>query len=359
MNYIHFIQYKRDRSKQSIFICLIVVLSILFSFFACSDDHSITSSKPPVSDRTAFAKGTDVSWLTQMEKEGCKFYNANGRETECMTLLRDLGMNSIRLRVWVDPVDGWCNKNDVRVKALRAYHLGLRIMINFHYSDTWADPGKQTKPDSWKTLAFNDLKDTVAAYTKDVLTALKADGVAPEWVQVGNETGDGMLWEDGRASTRMKNYADLNNAGYDAVKEVFPQAKVIVHLQDGSNNSLFRWLFDGLKNNGGKWDVIGMSLYPDANNWKTMNEQCLTNINDLISRYGSEVMICEVGMSWDQAETCKNFLTDLIAKAQAVPQNQCLGLFYWEPEGYVKWSGYTLSAFDNSGRPTAALDAFK
>ncbi|MCL1932232.1 MAG: arabinogalactan endo-1,4-beta-galactosidase [Candidatus Azobacteroides sp.] len=343
---------------KSVFKYIIVVLSALFSFFACSDDHSTTWPKPLVYDMTGFAKGADVSWLTQMEKEGCKFYNAVGSETECMTLLRDLGMNAIRLRVWVNPADGWCNKNDVLIKAWRANNLGMRVMIDFHYSDTWADPGKQAKPASWEILSFDDLKNAVATHTKDVLTTLKDNGITPEWVQVGNETGDGMLWEDGRASTNMKNYADLNNAGYDAVKEVFPQAKVIVHLQSGSDNSLFRWLFDGLKNNGGKWDVIGMSLYPDVDNWKTVNEQCLANINDMISRYGSEVMICEVGMPWDQAETCKDFLTDLIAKAQAVPNNQCLGIFYWEPEGYVSWSGYTMSAFDNTGRPTVALDAF-
>ena len=343
---------------KSVFKYIIVVLSALFSFFACSDNHSTTGAESPVYDMTGFAKGADVSWLTQMEKEGCKFYNAGGSETECMTLLRDLGMNAIRLRVWVNPADGWCNKNDVVIKAWRANNLGMRVLIDFHYSDTWADPGKQAKPASWETLSFDDLKNAVAAHTKDVLTTLKDNGITPEWVQVGNETGDGMLWEDGRASTNMKNYADLNNAGYDAVKEVFPQAKVIVHLQNGNNNSLFRWLFDGLKSNGGKWDVIGMSLYPDVDNWKTVNEQCLANINDMISRYGSEVMICEVGMPWDQAETCKDFLTDLIAKAQAVPNNQCLGIFYWEPEGYVSWSGYTMSAFDTTGRPTAALDAF-
>jgi len=335
------------------------LIVVLLSFSACGDNKTVTFPEQPVYDMTGFAKGADVSWLTQMEKEGCKFYNAGGRETECMTLLRDLGMNSIRLRVWVDPSSGWCNKNDVLIKAWRAHNLGMRVMIDFHYSDTWTDPGKQAKPASWATLSFDDLKHAVAAHTKDVLTALKERGATPEWVQIGNETGDGMLWEEGRASTHMKNYAELNNAGYDAIKEVIPDAKVIVHLQEGNNNSLFRWLFDGLKNNGGKWDIVGMSLYPDVSNWGTMNAQCLANMNDRIGRYGSEVMICEVGMPWDKAETCKAFIADLITKAKAVPNNKCLGVFYWEPEGYQKWSGYAKSAFDNTGKPTVALDAFK
>jgi len=343
---------------KSILTSIIVALFALFLFLACSKDNKDIPPEQPVYDMTGFAKGADVSWLTQMEKEGCRFYNANGRETECMTLLRDLGMNSIRLRVWVNPVDGWCNKSDVLVKALRANNLGMRIMIDFHYSDTWADPGHQQKPATWAALSLDELENAVAAHTKDVLSTLKTNGITPEWVQVGNETGDGMLWEDGRASTNMKNYAVLNNAGYDAVKEIFPNTKVIVHLQGGQDNSLYRWLFDGLKNNGGKWDVIGMSLYPETTNWQTENTQCLANINDMISRYGSEVMICEVGMSWDQAETSKSFLTDLIAKTKAVPNNKCLGVFYWEPEGYMNWSHYSLSAFDNTGRPTAAMDAF-
>ena len=341
----------------STFNCILALLAF-FSFFACNKNGVVPEPEPPVYETSNFAKGADVSWLTQMEKEGCLFYDSVGRPTDCMTLLRNLGMNAVRLRVWVNPADGWCNKNDVVIKAWRANNLGMRVMIDFHYSDTWADPGKQTKPASWVTLDFNGLKNAVAAHTKDVLTVLKEHNITPEWVQTGNETGNGMLWEDGKASANMKNYAGLNNAGYDAVKEIFPNAKVIVHLQNGNDNSLFRWLFDGLKNNGGKWDVIGMSLYPSVNNWKTMNEQCLANINDMINRYGSEVMICEVGMPWDQAETCKAFLTDLIAKAKTVSNSKCLGVFYWEPEGYVNWSGYTLSAFDNTGRPTVALNAF-
>jgi len=237
--------------------------------------------------------------------------------------------------------------------------LGMRIMIDFHYSDTWADPSKQTKPAAWTSLSFTDLKTAVSTHTTDVLTTLKNNGITPQWVQVGNETGNGMLWEDGKASTNMANYAALNNAGYDAVKAVFPTAKVIVHIQNGNDNSLFRWIFDGLKNNGGKWDVIGMSLYPSTSDWSTYNSQCLANMNDMVSRYSKEVMIVECGMSWDSPTVCKSFLTDLIAKTKTVTNGKGLGVFYWEPESYGNWNNYTLGAFDNTGKPTAAMDAFK
>src|SRR5206468_7849700 len=133
-------------------------------------------------------------------------------------LMKDIGMNSIRLRVWVNPSDGWCNTSDVVFKAISANSLGMKLMIDFHYSDSWADPGKQNKPDAWSSTDITVLHDSVYKHTVAVLNALKAAGVTPAWVQVGNETNDGMLWPEGKASTSMANFASLVNAGYDAVK---------------------------------------------------------------------------------------------------------------------------------------------
>lgn len=231
-------------------------------------------------------------------------------------------------------------------------------MIDFHYSDTWADPGHQAKPAAWAGHDLNGLKNDIATHTTDVLNALKSNGVTPEWVQVGNETNDGMLWPEGKASTNMAGFAQMVNAGYDAVKTVFPSAKVIVHVSNGWDNSLFRWLFDGLKNNGGKFDVIGMSLYPTVSNWPILTMQCQLNMNDMVQRYNKEVMVVEVGMPWDQATACNQFLGDLINKTKAVTNNMGLGVLYWEPQAYNNWQGYTLGAFDNTGKPTVALAAF-
>jgi arabinogalactan endo-1,4-beta-galactosidase len=118
-------------------------------------------------------------------------------------------------------------------------------------------------------------------------------------------------------------------------------------------------MFDGLKNNGGKWDVIGMSLYPTPENWEERNAACISNINDMVARYNSEVMICEVGMSWDEADSAEIWLKDLFNAVNSVPDQKVLGIFYWEPLAYGGWNGYTLGAFDNNGRPTKALNAFK
>ncbi|MES2276394.1 MAG: glycosyl hydrolase 53 family protein [Bacteroidota bacterium] len=306
---------------------------------------------------TFFAKGADVSWLTQMEASNYKFYNNSGTQQDCMQILKDKGMNSIRLRVWVNPTDGWCNTADLIVKAKRVSALGMKILLDFHYSDSWADPGKQPKPAAWASQSFATLQVTVHDYTQSVMNTLKTNGITPDWVQVGNETNDGMLWEDGRASTNMANFAKLITAGYQGVKDVSSTTPVIVHISNGYDNNLFRWMFDGLKNNGAKWDIIGMSLYPSASNWQTYNTQCLANMNDMITRYGKPVMICETGFASSDAVTAKAFLTDLINKTKSISNGNGLGVFYWEPEAY-NWMSYGLGTFDNTGKPTVALDAF-
>ena len=346
---------KKLFSKNIFYVFLLITIA------GCSKSGSGVTPTPtptPTPVPSSFAKGADISWLTEMETAGKKFYNSTGTETECMQLLKSIGMNTIRLRVWVNPTSAYNNKADVVAKAVRAKNLGMRIMIDFHYSDTWADPGHQTKPSAWAGQNIATLQTSVTAHTTDVLNALKTAGVTLEWVQVGNETNDGMLWPEGKASTNMANFAQLINAGYDAVKSIFPLAKVIVHVSNGYDNSLFRWMFDGLTANGAKWDVIGMSLYPTAANWATLNSQCLSNMNDMVARYGKDVMIVEVGMSWDQSAACKSFLDDLIAKTVSVTGSKGLGVLYWEPEAYNNWQGYTLGAFDNSGKPTVALNAF-
>lgn len=301
-----------------------------------------------------FAKGADVSWITQMEASGYRWSNDNGTQQDLLQILKDHGMDTIRLRVWVNPSGGWNGRNDLIAKAVRARNAGFRIMIDFHYSDSWADPGQQTKPAAWRTHTFEQLMSDVYWHTYDTMNALAANNIFPEWVQVGNETNNGMLWEDGRASVNMRNFAWLVNSGYDAVKTISPSSKVIVHISNAYDNSLFRWIFDGLRNNGGKWDVIGMSLYPEPSNWQTLNNQALTNMRDMRSRYGKDVMVVEVGMSWDQATTSRSFLADIISKTRSAGG---LGVMYWEPQAY-NWMGYSKGVWNTNGRPTVALDAF-
>jgi len=303
-----------------------------------------------------FANGADIGWLSQFEAEKYIFKDDSGIQKNCMDILKEQGINSLRFRVWVNPSGGYCNKKDVAYMARRADSMGFKVMIDFHCSDTWTDPSHQAKPAAWVNDTFPQLLTDLYNHIYGVLDTLKSIGVVPKWVQIGNETNDGMLWEDGRASTHMNNFAALITSGYNAVKAVDSSIQVIVHLANGHDNATYRWMFDGLKSNGAKWDVIGMSVYPYWANlpWNSDDSLSLINMKDMIARYQTKVMVCETGYLYNQPITANHFLLDLIAKTTSVGG---LGIFYWEPESYN--NGYQLGAWDPTTKePTAALDAF-
>ncbi len=306
--------------------------------------------------RAQFARGADVGWLSEMEAAGRKFYNSRGEEADCLQVLKEKGIHAIRLRVWVNPLNGWCGQDDVVKMAKRARQQGFRIMIDFHYSDSWADPGQQPKPAAWKTHSFKQLNKDVYQHTLAVLQALQKNGIYPEWVQVGNEITNGMLWPDGDTK-HFSQLAQLVNSGYRAVKKAGKNIAVVVHVDRGFQNSLFRHFFDSLKIHGGRWDMIGISLYPDTTNWQQLDSLCLLNMQDMISRYHTPVMVCEVGMDAQAAVAGYAFLKDIIYKTQSLPDGMGKGVFYWEPESY-QWKNYPKGAFDTNGQPTHAMDAF-
>ena len=375
---------------------LLLAAGMIVGCSCSSSDKSDESNEQP----DGFAKGADISWVTELESNGHKFYNASGQERECTALMKELGLDAIRLRVWVDPKehDNWCNTADMVAKAERADRLGMDVMVDFHYSDWWADPGQQHKPAAWEGLGLTDLKKAMADHTREVLQALKAKGITPKWVQVGNEIRPGMLWDEnaslsgaswdikanevkdtGWTSTEVKypaNWANLGSfitTGYNAVKEVFPDAIVIVHLDNGYDQGLYTWFFDELKKNGGKWDMIGMSIYPY---WTQLEHpeytaertiaDCIANIKAVSTRYDCDVMIVETGMecaddngrlaSNDILLKGKTLLGQLLAEARKNTDNRCKGVFYWEPE--CKPGQYRLGAFTDDGHPTAIMDAF-
>jgi arabinogalactan endo-1,4-beta-galactosidase len=193
----------------------------------------------------AYVSGSDVSWVTQEEAAGYDFYNKSGVETDPFVLLKNLGVGAIRLRVWVNPSGGWCDTADVVAKAKRAAAQGQQIVIDFHYSDTWADPGHQAEPAAWSGQTLAQLETDVANHTRSVLDALKSAGVTVTWVQVGNEINSGMLWPVGNTSNGFAPLAGLINAGYNAVKSVYSNAQVIVHLANGHDTADFTWFFAG------------------------------------------------------------------------------------------------------------------
>lgn len=312
-----------------------------------------------------FYLGADISQTTADEARGRFTRNAAGEITETTKLMKELGINAIRLRVWVNPEKGFSNAEDVLLMAKRARDLNLPVMIDFHYSDWWADPGKQNIPAAWKDMTYEEMKQALAAHTREVLQPIRDAGVDVRWVQVGNETSNGFLWPVGRAQKNPEQYAGLFKAGAAAVKEVLPEAKVIVHLDNGFDQILYDWNLDILRSNGAEWDMIGMSLYPKyAIEWSHMPDEdtainlTADNIRHLKQRYGTDVMIVEVGAPALGGEASKETIAKIIRMAAEDTEGVCKGVWYWAPEcNSGDLDGYTLGAFLND-RPTVIMDAF-
>ena len=316
-----------------------------------------------------FVKGADVGFLLGQERRGVKFHDRNGQERECLELLKnDYQMSAIRMRVWVNPRGGDCDKNALLTMARRVKALGMDLMVDFHYADSWADPAKQPIPAAWQGHSYKQMQQDVREHTIDVLSLLKQNDIEPRWVQVGNETANGLLWPMGHIEKNPKQYAGFIRAGYDAVKEVFPQATVLVHLDRGHKQSLYDWNLDIIKKYGGKWDMIGMSLYPY---WATKGgtpEQdnkiitdCMANIRHCSEKYGCDVMIVETGFEVDEQhpekmEEGRRQLARVIREARTATNGHCRGVFYWEPQCLP--GGYKLGAFDHNAAPTAIMEGF-
>ena len=348
----------------------------------------VAAAQPQTS---GFVKGADVGFLTGQEKQGIKFHDRQGRERDCLELLKtDYQIGAIRMRVWVDPKGGSCDKYELLAMARRAKALGMDLMVDFHYSDWWADPAKQPIPKAWLGHSYEQMKLDLREHTIDVLTLLKQNGIEPRWVQVGNETTNGMLWSVktneqgwelkdslgrttithsmGHFKTQPEQYAGFIRTGYDAVKEVFPEATVIVHLDRGHRQALYDHHLDTLLKYGGKWDMVGMSLYPywaQQDHPELLSDDiitdCMANIRHVSEKYHCDVMIVETGFEVDEQhpevmDEGRRLLSRVIREARYGTYGHCRGVFYWEPQCLP--GGYKLGAFDSNASPTAIMDGF-
>ena len=314
------------------------------------------------SPRGSWAKGCDLSWLSEMEQDSMFGY-------DCIERLRAEGMNAVRLRVWVNHATGWSNKADMLSLAERAAKAGQRIMIDIHYSDFFADPSHQTIPAAWQNYDYETMLEAVREHTLDVLNALKEKGIEPEWVQIGNETPNGMLWPMGRVDKEQGNweqYAGFTAMGYKAAKEVFKDIIVIVHVDNAYEQR--DWFWKSMSEHGGRWDMIGLSHYPmmsawnGGKSWQEMNELAEENIKRLIHDWHCKVMIAEVG-TFANDPTSVSVMADFIERIAAI--DSCAGIFYWEPEVYggwrpaeyipLGWGSYGMGAFTEEGEPSETL----
>jgi len=301
-----------------------------------------------------FIKGVDISVQNEIEQLGAK-YCKSGKELDVIEILSDFNINAVRLRLWHDPYDennmpygGGTNDLPTTIKiAKRAKAKNMQFLLDFHYSDFWVDPEIQKKPKAWENLSGKALEEAVYNYTLETIRELSRNGAAPDMVQIGNEITNGFLWPDGRfdnAETMTK----LLSRGISAVKDVNPDIKTVIHLDNGGNNKLYRKWFDTVSPVL-DFDIIGLSYYPF---WHGTLEDLMHNMNDISSRYDKDVMVVETAFPFtvnqvknaifteEHAKTvpyeineqgqCK-FMHDLMKAIKAVQNNRGLGFFYWEP----------------------------
>lgn len=324
-----------------------------------------------------FVTGADVSWASEMEAAGKSFKGTDGKTADLFAILSSCGLDAVRLRVWVSPTGGWSGKDDMVKLAKRATEKGLAVMVDFHYSDFFADPSRQTVPEAWKadTGDISKMAAHVKDHTTEVLHALKAAGVAPKWIQIGNETRNGMIWPSGQLWTDKgdiaggwQNFVNLYNAGYNAAKAVFSDVKVMPHLNNAYDDNA--WWFTKFVSAGGKMDMIALSHYPQTvsgKTWQQANDLAVSRVQALSKAHNCKVMISEVGIKASDLTLGKQILSDFIGKIKS--SGSCAGIFYWEPEVYggwkpavyttLGWNSYDMGCFTASGTPSDAFLALK
>ncbi|MFN2108873.1 MAG: arabinogalactan endo-beta-1,4-galactanase, partial [Anaerolineae bacterium] len=243
-------------------------------------------------------RGVDISSLPRVEDKGGVFYDEAGQAQDIFQILADHGVNYVRLKLWHTPVNGYNNLEKVKGMAMRIEQAGMGFLLDFHYSDTWADPGKQYKPLAWWDFDYDQLEAAVYSYTKDAITALREQGTEPDMVQIGNEITNGMLWDAGKldgSDDQFARLAGLLKAGIAGVKDAGSSAKIMLHLDKGGDNELYRWWFDNIIAEGVEFDVIGLSFY---GYWHGDLSDLSANLADLAQRYNKELIVVETAYAY-------------------------------------------------------------
>lgn len=367
----------------------------------------------PVKRHMKFVKGMDLSTLLELERCGAKYYD-NGEERDLLAIMKSYDVDTIRIRLWNDP---WsetgesygAGENDLKTSleiAKRVTTAGFGVLLNFHYSDFWADPGKQIKPKAWADYGVKELEQAVYDYTLESMRTFLDAGVNITMVQVGNELSNGLLWPEGKVPN-YDNIATFVNAGIRAVRKADATIPVMIHLDNGGNNALYREWFDNFTKRGEDFEIIGLSYYPF---WHGSLQMLNDNMNDIAERYGKDLVIAEVSMGYTM-EDYKNyeklsdedrkgyatrpalvekieypmtkqgqydFMEDFLNRISHIKGGKGKGFFYWEPawipvpgSGWAtpaslkymndpgpcgnEWANQALFDYDGNALPTLSL----
>ncbi|MFI6738608.1 arabinogalactan endo-beta-1,4-galactanase [Nonomuraea sp. NPDC050451] len=321
----------------------------------------------PARAATLSMRGADVSSLQRSLDLGAKYYNASGTAADPLDILTGAGVNYVRLRIWNNPASGYNNKAKVLAYARTVKAKGLGLMIDFHYSDTWADPGKQFKPAAWASHGIAQLQTDVYNYTYDVCNSLKAQGTTPDSVQIGNEINVGMLWNDGKVvNNDFTNLSLLLKAGYNATKACNSGTQVIIHTADADSLANARWFYDGIRAKGVPWDLTALSYYCM---WHGSLSTLSSVINDARTRYGKPVIVAETAYPFtaNNADSEPNVIggsapcsgypatwsgqaSNFTAVQNTARGAGAIGVFYWEPTWYaIQGNGWDPANINGTG----------
>ncbi len=295
------------------------------------------TKQPAVKKDIGKMLGADISFLPQLEDRGMKFYD-KGVQKDAIEILKDHGFNYIRLRIFNNPAaekgyspgKGFCDLEHTKQMAARVTKAGMKLLLDFHYSDYWADPQQQNKPSAWKDMDFPHLTEALKDYTKTVLLALKEQGTLPDMVQVGNEINHGMVWPEGHIS-HPDSLASLIMAGIEGINEVDPRIIIMLHIALGGQNEESIFWLDNMFARGVDCDIIGLSYYP---RWHGTLTDLDNNLKDLIKRYHKYMNVVEYSQK-------KQEVNDI---AFNLPDGKGTGTFIWEP--LSTWE----SIFDKDGK---------
>jgi autotransporter-associated beta strand protein len=302
-----------------------------------------------------FASGADISWLPQMEAAGVVYRYDDGTPGDLIHILKSKGFNSIRLRTWVNPSNnrcsGHCSQAETIAMAQRVKNAGMRVMINFHYGDTWNDVGNQNPPAAWRNMTYEQMRAALGDYTLGFCVALKAAGVTPEWIQLGNETDLGICGPTGHSVNNPAQMTGLLMAGYNAVKSVFPETSVLLHV-GGPQRPETQAMIDAYRAHGGQWDITGYSSYASGSAIAGVQAVAAS----WVERYGKPIMQLEVGGQVTAVEDTKSKVQQCLNALKSLGTNG-RGIFYWEPA--TNLCNYTMHAWDSATqKATAVLDPF-
>lgn len=332
--------------------------------------------------------GVDLGWVSQLESLGYQWLDDTENNIDPIEAAKKLGANTVRLRVFVNPPEygfwikpekeikghkiegglvmlGFCDKDSVVEMSKRAKKAEMKLMIDFHYSDHFADPAFQDMPKDWENLDYTNLKKKVSDHTREVLTALKENEIIPEYVQVGNEINNGLLDPVGNIHEHPRKMVGLLNSGYEAVKEVFPESTVVTHVSGGQSLDYVKVFFDVYFQHGGKTDMIGLSYYPAWFMEKHKPDEFLGVLNEIYHLYGRNIILSEIGGHDTEAEDTYCLLKDTLQLVDKVENHALKGIIYWEPEvnREVLPDRYPLGAAKLVGKKklqyTKALSAYK